>query len=118
MRKQELVQLHALCSQVREYVERRYDVPPGAFERYERSEVSSVAIYRRKEAHEEALSRLLVDLAEVLAAHVDDPSGQSPTVTTSWQADEAARRPDEAARRADEVGDEPREGIADRGDRW
>ena len=75
MRKRELVQLHALCSQIRERVERRYDIPDGAFERYDRTDVQPGAIYRGKEAHGEALERLLSDLRRVLAAHVEESSG-------------------------------------------
>jgi hypothetical protein len=51
MRKQELVQLHALCSTVRDYVERRDDLPDDAFERYDRLDVPPMAIDRTKEAH-------------------------------------------------------------------
>jgi hypothetical protein len=75
MRKQELVQLHALCSQVRRYVERRYDLPEGAFDRYDRADVLPMAIHRKKEVHEDALDRLLSDLRAALATHVEGPSG-------------------------------------------
>lgn len=90
MRKQELVQLHALCSRVREYVERRYDLPDGAFERYDRTDVPPVAIYREKEAHEEALGRLLRDLDTALATHVEEPPDRSAEAVRGGAADHRA----------------------------
>jgi len=78
MRKQELVQLHALCSQVRRYAENRYDLPEGAFDGYDRMDVPPVAIHRKKEAHEEALDRLLSDLESALATHADESPVASP----------------------------------------
>lgn len=108
MRKQELVQLHALCMQVREYVERRYDLPDGAFERYDRTDVPPVAIYRKKEAHEEALGRLLRDLDAALATHVEEPSDRPAGAVRRETAD--SRTPGEAG--ADRR--QPEEGAANR----
>lgn len=101
MRKQELVQLHALRSQVRERVERRYDLPDGAFERYDRLGVPPTAIYRKKGAHEEALDRLLSDLTATLEAHVEEPSDGSPIGSTPTGDEIPGRRP-------------AREGVPDR----
>jgi hypothetical protein len=83
MRKQELVQLHALCSQVRRYVERRYDLPEGAFDRYDRADVPPMAIHRKKAVHEDALDRLLSDLRTAIATHSEGPSGSSSEAAAS-----------------------------------
>lgn len=65
MRKQELIQLHALCVVIRSHVEARHDVPPDAFRAYDEYGVPPTAIHRRKDAHWEALRRLLAGLTAV-----------------------------------------------------
>lgn len=66
MRKQGLVHLHALCTQLRTHVEDRADVPPEAFARYEELGVSPSAIYRRKDSHRRAVQRLLDDVSSAV----------------------------------------------------
>jgi hypothetical protein len=97
MRKQELVQLHALCSTVRDYVERRDDLPDDAFERYDRLDVPPMAIDRTKEAHEEALDRLLPDLATALSTHVEGSSDRPSGATDASRGWDADRRPSRAS---------------------
>lgn len=69
MRKQELVQLHALCDAVRTYLETRRDVPSEAFRAYDEDHVSPTALHRPKRAHQESLGRLLEGLVAAVDAN-------------------------------------------------
>jgi len=66
---QELIHLHALLFEVREYLEQEGTVPPGAFDAYETQPVRPPHIHRRKEAHETAISLLLNGLDRSVKAH-------------------------------------------------
>jgi hypothetical protein len=68
MRKQELVQLHALYVVVRARFEEHRDVPPEAFRSYEDYDVTPTAIHRNKRAHKEAIDRLFDGLSAVIEA--------------------------------------------------
>lgn len=59
MRKQELVQLHALCVLIRHHLEGQYKFSADAFHAYDEYGVSPAAIHRRKEIHETALFHIL-----------------------------------------------------------
>lgn len=65
MRKQALIHLHGLCVLLRSHFEEHRDLPPGAFESYDRLDVAPTGIHRRKDAHREAVTCLMSDLAEV-----------------------------------------------------
>jgi len=73
MRKQELIQLHALCVVMRSRVEDRHDIPPDSFRSYEEYGVTPSEVYRRKELHREALFRLL----DILTTIMDNRSPRS-----------------------------------------
>jgi hypothetical protein len=79
MRKQELVQLHALCDAVRTYLETRRDVPSEAFRAYDEDHVSPTALHCPKRVHEESLGRLLDGL--VTAVDTDSSSARSDVPT-------------------------------------
>lgn len=115
MRKQELVQLHALCSEVRGYVERRYDLPDDAFERYDQVDVPPVAIDRTKEVHEEALGQLLSDLAAALTTH-DDESPEPPSAPNPSRGERADRQP--SCGDSPEAGTDPTRVGGSRPPRW
>jgi hypothetical protein len=65
MRKQELVYLHGLLREVREYYERE-TAEPVATPGYDTCEVSPSAIHRSKAAQEEAVRTLLAELVETM----------------------------------------------------
>jgi len=65
MRKQELVYLHGLLREVREYYERE-TAEPVATPGYDACEVSPSAIHRSKAAQEEAVRTLLAELVETM----------------------------------------------------
>ena len=80
MRKQELVQLHALYVVVRARFEEHRDTPPEAFRSYEEYGVTPTAIHRNKQAHKEAIDRLFDGLSAVIETDRSskrraDPSG-------------------------------------------
>jgi hypothetical protein len=77
MRKQELVQLHALCDAIRSSFEQQQEVPSELFRAYDRDSVPPTAIHRNKQAHEEALHRLLDGLVAV--TDVDQPQRETPS---------------------------------------
>ena len=66
MRKQELVQLHALYVVVRDRLEEHRDAPTEAFRSYEEYGVTPTAIHRNKQAHREAIDRLFDGLSAVI----------------------------------------------------
>lgn len=66
MRKQELVQLHALCVLIRDHLEDQYTFSADAFQAYDEFGVSPAAIHRRKEIHETALFHILEGFNVVL----------------------------------------------------
>ncbi|MFP8953421.1 UPF0058 family protein [Natrialbaceae archaeon A-arb3/5] len=59
MRKQELVHLHALAVEIRDYVSDRESVPPDAFAEYDRNGSKPTSLHRRKTTHKECLLLLL-----------------------------------------------------------
>lgn len=65
MRKQELVQMHALCVLIRDHFEEEHGVPTDVFHDYDEYGVTPAAIHRRKDIHKNALFRLLVGFSEV-----------------------------------------------------
>ncbi|WP_254829876.1 UPF0058 family protein [Haloglomus salinum] len=65
MRKQELVYLHGLLREVRDYYEREAGEPVPTPE-YDACDVSSSAIHRSKRAQEEAVTTLLAELTEAM----------------------------------------------------
>jgi hypothetical protein len=65
MRKQELVYLHGLLREVRDYYEREAGEPVPTPE-YDACDVSASAIHRSKAAQEEAVTTLLSELAEAM----------------------------------------------------
>ena len=66
---QELIHLHALLFEVRDFLEQEGTVPSGAFDAYERQPVRPSHIHRRKEAHETAIGLLLNGLDRAMKAH-------------------------------------------------
>lgn len=68
MRKHELVYLHALCVEIRRYLEAHGEVPAGAFAAYDAFGISPVMVNRPKADHEAALWRLLAGIRTTLAA--------------------------------------------------
>lgn len=79
MQKQALVHLHALCDRLREDLEDREAVPPGAFEQYDELRVAPSSIYRRKEAHRRANQRLLEGLTTVIERREAVGTGKATT---------------------------------------
>lgn len=73
MRKQELIQLHALTVLVRQHSEKHYEFSPGTFQAYEDCSVSPASIHRRKADHKEALF-LLLDGLEAISEVVPQQS--------------------------------------------
>lgn len=73
MDKQELIQLHALGVVLRSHLEDRHESPVGAFRPYDRHGVAPVDIYRRKDAHEEALFHVLDGLVTAIEASSGRP---------------------------------------------
>jgi hypothetical protein len=65
MRKQELVYLHGLLREVREYYERETGEPVATPE-YDACNVQPSAIHRSKAAQEEAVRTLLAELVEAM----------------------------------------------------
>jgi len=68
MRKRELVHFHALLDRVRWFVDERGELPEDALGEYDELDVAPTAVYRSKQAHEDAV----VTLTESLAAAVSD----------------------------------------------
>ena len=66
MRKQELVQLHALCVVVHDHLDDRHECAARPFDRYREYGVSPTSIHRRKGRHKEALFRLLDGLVDTV----------------------------------------------------
>ena len=85
MRKQELVHLHGLLVGVRRYLDEHEDVavPTGAFDAYDGYGIGPTAIADRKDAHREAVDRLL--------------DGLNVTVTAQRTAEDAAPVPSDPA---------------------
>ncbi|MFC5969873.1 UPF0058 family protein [Halomarina salina] len=68
MRKRELVHVHALLARIRWYADDRGDLPADALDEYDALGVAPTAVYRSKQAHEEAV----ITLTESLASAVED----------------------------------------------
>lgn len=88
MRKQELVHLHGLLVVIRGHLAEREDVeiPAGAFDVYDSYGVEPTAISERKDAHKEAVDRLLAGLHTTLAATregADSPDRSTDSVDPS-----------------------------------
>ena len=76
MRKQALIHLHGLLSEIRRFVfEDAYTpVPADAFEAYNRLDVAPTSVAQSKAAHQDAVFALLRGLTETLRVHpVADP---------------------------------------------
>ncbi|MFD1512440.1 UPF0058 family protein [Halomarina rubra] len=98
MRKRELVHFHALLDRIRWFVGEREGLSDDAHERYDELDVAPTAVYRSKQAHEDAV----VTLTESLADAVD-----TDTVETGITDAEAVTTPtDETDGHGD---DDPRE---------
>jgi len=67
MRKQELIHLHALCLLLREQLEDRTAIRPGAVAGYDETRLGPTAVHRRKADHHEAVLALLDGLTTALA---------------------------------------------------
>lgn len=80
MRKQELVHLHALCTELRRYLESTQDGSAEPFGAYEDCGVSPSAIHCRKEAHRNAVFHLLDGLVTVAE---EGPSGSERSASRS-----------------------------------
>lgn len=65
MRIVELVYTHALLLEARSYLSREDRVPPGAFAAYDDQPVRPHHVHRGKQAHLEAIDRLLVGFRTV-----------------------------------------------------
>ena len=68
MRKRELVHFHALLDRIRWFATERDDLPADALAEYDALDVAPTAVYRSKQAHEEAV----ITLSDSLAAAVGD----------------------------------------------
>ncbi|WP_267642730.1 UPF0058 family protein [Haloarchaeobius amylolyticus] len=68
MRKQELLHLHQLLSQIRSVVETDEPVPPGAFTPYDEFGVGPYSFNRQKADHEEAIYRLMAGIVATIEA--------------------------------------------------
>ncbi|MCU4926719.1 UPF0058 family protein [Halobacteria archaeon AArc-dxtr1] len=66
MRKQELIQMHMLATEIGVFISERETIPPAAFEEYDQNGVSPTAIHHSKTAHEESLQLLLNAIHESL----------------------------------------------------
>jgi hypothetical protein len=81
MRKRDCLYVHALCVLVRRELDRRGDLPEGAFERYERLGVRPTAVHRPKAEHERATFELLDALTDAVDGPGDRPRESSSTGT-------------------------------------
>ncbi|MWG33517.1 UPF0058 family protein [Halomarina oriensis] len=66
MRKRELVHFHALLDRIRWFVDERGDLPEETLGEYDELDVAPTAVYRSKQAHEDAVVTLTESLAETL----------------------------------------------------
>lgn len=90
MRKQELIHLHALLTEIRDDLEERTNESAIAFEAYEHNAVQPTAIFARKGAHLDAIWQLLDGFDETLGGAEDSPSamrGDEPGSTRLEAAD-------------------------------
>lgn len=76
MRKRELVHFHALLDRVRWFVGERGDLPDDTLDEYEDLDVAPTAVYRSKQAHEDAVLTLTESLAAAVEAAAE--SGEDP----------------------------------------
>lgn len=77
MRQQELIHLHSLLTEIRQYIEATEDVPADAFDAYNSQAVSPVAVHRRKDNHQDAVFLLLDGLHAAISDHSSTPDRQS-----------------------------------------
>jgi hypothetical protein len=66
---QELIHLHALLLEIREFLEQEGNVPYGAFDPYDAQPVRPSYIHRQKEAHKNAIDLLLGGLEQAVQTH-------------------------------------------------
>lgn len=59
MKSQELIHIHRLLFEVRQFVEQREDAPADAFAAYDAQQIRPTHFHRGKSAHEEAVGLLL-----------------------------------------------------------
>ena len=73
MRKQELIHLHALATELYRHIDDAERPPPTEIRTYERNGVTPVSIHHNKESHKAALHQLL----EAVITIVDEQQSQS-----------------------------------------
>ncbi|ELY66858.1 UPF0058 family protein [Natrinema versiforme] len=66
---QELIHLHSLLLETREYLEREGNVPYGAFDSYDAQSTRPFHIHRQKDAHMNAIYLLLDGFDQSLQTH-------------------------------------------------
>lgn len=66
---QELIHLHALLLETREYLEREDNVPYGAFDSYDAQPIRPSHIHRQKNVHMNAIGLLLDGLDNCVQPH-------------------------------------------------
>ena len=69
MKTQELIHLHAVLLEVREYLEQKDNVPHGAFDSYDAQPIRPSSIHRQKDAHKNAIDLLLDGLEQSVQTH-------------------------------------------------
>ncbi|MCU4743726.1 UPF0058 family protein [Halobacteria archaeon AArc-m2/3/4] len=66
---QELIHIHALLLETREYLEREGDVPDSAFDSYDTQSIRPSHIHRQKDAHMSAIFMLLDGFDQSVQTH-------------------------------------------------
>ena len=66
MQKQELIHIHMLVVEIRDFVSKKEPIPHDAFEEYDQNGVAPTAIHYNKIVHKESLQLLLDEIHESL----------------------------------------------------
>ncbi|WP_353617655.1 UPF0058 family protein [Natranaeroarchaeum aerophilus] len=69
VRIQELIYLHALLLEMRQYLEQEDNVPYGAFEPYDAQPIRPSHIHRQKDGHKNAIDLLLNGFEQCVQTH-------------------------------------------------
>ena len=69
VRIQELIYLHALLLEMRQYLEQESDVPYSAFDGYDSQPTRPTHIHRNKDAHKNAINLLLNGFEQCVQTH-------------------------------------------------
>lgn len=75
---QELIHIHALLLEVREYLDREGIVSARAFDAYDGQPVRPSHIHRQKDAHERAIDLLLAGLDQSIRTHPPPGTARPP----------------------------------------